>query len=412
MKPFAPVPEIVSELRRGRLVILVDDKNRENEGDLVVAGEAVTPEAINFMRKDGGGLICLALSEERCEALKLNLMVDSGTNNSKFGTRFTVTIDAAKGITTGTSAYDRALTIQKAIADDSRPEDLVRPGHIFPIMAKPGGVLVRAGHTEGAVDLARLAGLKPAAVICEIMNDGGKMARLPELLRLSIKYNLKVGSIADLIEHRRRTERLIEKIERVNLPTPFGKFRAHLYRSVVDNYLHVAVCAGNIGEERGGKVIVQSKPVLVRVHSECLTGDVFGSLRCDCGEQLSGTLARIQQEGKGCLLYIRQEGRGIGLVNKFKAYALQEKGLDTVQANRKLGLPADLRHYGIGAQILFDLGIRSMRLLTNNPKKIFGIEGFGLKVVEQVPIEVKANPHNHAYLKTKKKKMGHLLKLK
>jgi 3,4-dihydroxy 2-butanone 4-phosphate synthase/GTP cyclohydrolase II len=411
MKPFSPIPKLLAELRRGRLVILVDDKDRENEGDLVVAGEFATPEAINFMTKVGRGLICLALTPERCAALRLDPMVEARTNNSKFGTAFTVTIDAAHGIASGTSAFDRSVTIQKTLSEDCTPEDLVRPGHIFPITARTGGVLVRAGHTEGAVDLARLAGLKPAAVICEIMNERGKMARMSELLRLSQKYNLLMGSIADLIEHRRKTERLVEKIAQATLPTRYGPFTVHLYRSIVDDYQHLALCAGGIGEGRG-KAAVQTKPVLVRVHSECLTGDIFGSRRCDCGEQLDGALRQIQAAGKGCLLYIRQEGRGIGLANKLKAYALQEKGLDTVQANQRLGLPADLRHYGIGAQILFDLGIRSMRLLTNNPKKIFGIEGFGLKVVEQVPIEIAPNPHNHAYLKTKKRKLGHLLKLR
>ncbi len=394
------------------MVILIDDKERENEGDLVVAAEHATPEAINFMAKAGRGLICLALSEERCRALHLDPMVNPRLNSSKFGTAFTVTIDAAHGITSGTSAFDRSLTILKALSDDCAPSDLVRPGHIFPLMARDGGVLVRAGHTEASVDLARLAGLKPAAVICEIMDERGKMARMPDLLRVSQTHKLKIGLIADLIEHRRRHERLVEKIVRAKLPTRYGEFTVHLYRSVVDDYLHIALCAGTVGEERHGKTVIQSRPVLVRVHSECLTGDIFGSQRCDCGEQLDGALKRIAEEGHGCLLYIRQEGRGIGLVNKLKAYALQEQGLDTVEANKKLGLPADLRHYGIGAQILFDLGIRSMRLLTNNPKKIFGIEGFGLKVHEQVPIEVAANPHNRRYLKTKKNKMGHFLKLK
>jgi 3,4-dihydroxy 2-butanone 4-phosphate synthase/GTP cyclohydrolase II len=412
MKSYASVTELLAELRRGHLIVLVDDKDRENEGDLVVAAEHATPESINFMAKIGRGLICLALNRERCEQLHLNQMVDAKTNNSKFGTAFTVTVDAAKGISSGTSAYDRSLTIRTVISDACGPEDLVRPGHIFPIMARPGGVLVRAGHTEGAVDLARLAGLKPAAVICEIMNERGEMARGAELVRIAQKHHLKMGSIADLIEYRRRTERLVERVASATLPTRHGPFKVHLYRSIIDDYQHLALCAGDVGEERGGKTLVQAKPVLVRVHSECLTGDIFGSRRCDCGEQLDGALQRIQEEGRGCLLYIRQEGRGIGLENKLKAYALQEQGLDTVEANRKLGLPADLRHYGIGAQILYDLGIRSMKLLTNNPKKIFGIEGFGLKVVEQVPIEVKPNPHNHAYLKTKKRKLGHLLKLK
>jgi 3,4-dihydroxy 2-butanone 4-phosphate synthase/GTP cyclohydrolase II len=412
MKPFAPIPRILEDLRRGKMVILVDDKDRENEGDLVLAAEKATPEAINYMAHAGRGLICLALTQERCERLNLKQMVDRTTNNSKFGTAFTVTIDAASGIASGISAYDRHVTIRRAISEDARPEDLVRPGHIFPIMAQPGGVLVRAGHTEGAVDLARLAGLKPAAVICEIMNRRGRMARLPELLKLSRRRGLKIASIADLIEHRRRTERLVERVVKVRLPTRHGLFRVHLYRSTVDNYLHLALCAGDVGEERGGRPVVQSRPVLVRVHSECLTGDIFGSRRCDCGEQLEGALRRIQQEGRGCVLYIRQEGRGIGLVDKLRAYALQEKGADTVEANRKLGLPADLRNYGIGAQILYDLGIRSMRLLTNNPKKIFGIEAFGLRVAEQVPIEIPPNDENRAYLAAKKRRLGHLLRIK
>lgn len=406
---FAPVPRVLEALRRGKIVVLVDDQDRENEGDFVVAAQFATPEAVNFMTKYGRGIVCLALTEERCDRLKLPPMVDDRHNNSKFGTAFTVTIDAARGITTGTSAYDRAKTIQTAIREDARPEDLVRPGHIFPLRARNGGVLVRAGHTEGAVDLARLAGLTPAAVICEIMDPRGGMARLPELMRVARKHSLLVCSIAELIEYRRRNERLVEKIVSVKLPTRYGQFRLHLYRSLIDDYLHIAVCYGGVGEEVGGKVALQKKPVLVRVHSECLTGDIFKSLRCDCGEQMEGALKAIVRAGAGVLLYIRQEGRGIGLINKLKAYALQEQGLDTVEANRKLGFPADLRHYGIGAQILYDLGIRKMRLLTNNPKKIRGLEGFGLSVVEQVPIEVEPNEHNRAYLRAKKLKLRHRL---
>lgn len=388
------------------MVILTDDKDRENEGDLLVAAEHVTPASINFMAKHGRGLICLALDEPLCRQLDLPPMVDRRLNNSKFGTAFTVTIDAAQGITSGTSAYDRARTIQAAVAEGARPEDLTRPGHIFPIMAQPGGTLVRAGHTEGAVDLMKMAGLKPAAVICEIMGPRGKMARRADLVTLARRYSLPMCSVQDIIEHRRRTEKLVEHIVAVRLPTRYGPFRLHLYRSRVDDYLHLALCAGDVGE---GRKIVRGKPVLVRVHSECLTGDIFGSRRCDCGPQLHGALSAIAAEGRGCLLYIRQEGRGIGLINKLKAYALQEKGMDTVQANRRLGFAADLRHYGIGAQILYDLGIRRMRLMTNNPKKIFGIGGFGLEVVEQVPIEIPPTSENRSYLRAKKHKLGHRL---
>jgi 3,4-dihydroxy 2-butanone 4-phosphate synthase/GTP cyclohydrolase II len=409
-RPSGSLKRVLEALSQRRMVILVDDKDRENEGDLVLAAEHVTPEAINFMTKYGRGLICLALDDTFCRRLELPLMVDSKYNNSKFGTAFTDTIDAARGITSGTSAHDRSLTIQIAVDPKTDPSDLVRPGHIFPIRAQPGGTLVRAGHTEGGVDLMRLAGLKSAAVICEIMAADGRMARRGDLQALSKKHNLRMCTVRDVIEHRRYTENLVEKIVKVHLPSRHGDFKLHLYRSLVDEYLHMAICAGDVGEEKDGEVVVQKKPVLVRVHSECFTGDVLGSKRCDCGAQLSGSLKAIATQKKGCVLYIRQEGRGIGLVNKLKAYALQEGGsVDTVEANRKLGLGVDLRHYGIGAQILHDLGIRKMRLMTNNPKKIFGLGGFGLEVVEQVPIEVEPGPENLKYLRAKKKKLGHRL---
>jgi 3,4-dihydroxy 2-butanone 4-phosphate synthase/GTP cyclohydrolase II len=407
MSPFATIPEVLDELRAGRMVVLVDDESRENEGDLVMAAEKVTPEAINFMARYGRGLICLALTEQACDALGLAPMTLN--NASKYGTAFTVTIDAAAGVTTGISAFDRARTILTAIDDRCTPADLVRPGHVNPIRARQGGVLVRAGHTEGSVDLSRLAGLKPAGVICEIMNDDGTMARVPDLLEFAGRHGLKVATIAQLIEYRRRKERLIEKVETVRLPTRFGEFRLHAYRSRVDEYIHLALCAGGVGDEREGETVVQDDPVLVRVHAECLTGDIFHSFRCDCGEQMEAALGMIAGAGRGVFLYIRQEGRGIGLVNKLKAYKLQEKGHDTVEANTKLGLPADLREYGTGAQILYDLGVRKMRLLTNNPKKIHSIAGYGLEIVEQIPIVVPPNDHNRRYLQTKRDKMGHTL---
>jgi len=407
--PSGSLRKTVSALRQGRMIILVDDRDRENEGDLVIPAEHATPAAINFMVRNGRGLVCLALDEPICRRLELPPMVDRRLNNSKFGTAFTVTVDAARGITSGTSAYDRARTIQAAVADGAQPADLVRPGHVFPISAQPGGTLVRAGHTEGAVDLMRMAGLKPAAVICEIMAARGRMARRSDLRSLARRAKLPMCSVQDIIEHRRRTEALVERVVSVDLPTRYGRFKLHLYRSRVDDYLHLALCAGDVGGERGGRRIVQRRPVLVRVHSECLTGDVFHSKRCDCGTQMEGAMAAISAAGRGCVLYIRQEVRGIGLINKLKAYALQEKGMDTVEANQKLGFAADLRHYGIGAQILYDLGIRRMRLMTNNPKKIFGIGGFGLEVVEQVPIETHPTPENRAYLRAKKYKLGHRL---
>jgi len=402
--PFTPVPEILEELRRGRMIVLVDDEDRENEGDLTMAAEKVTPEAINFMAKYGRGLVCLALTEEKANQLNLPPMVVD--NTSKFGTAFTVSIDARTGITTGISAPDRARTVQTVLKDNCKSEELVRPGHIFPLRAKPGGVLVRSGQTEGAVDLARLAGLKPAGVICEVMNEDGSMARVPQLEKFCQEHHLKMASIADIIHYRRQTERLIERVAETKLPTCYGNFKLYLYRSQTDNYLHLALCAGGIGAERPK---IYEEPILVRVHSECLTGDIFGSLRCDCGEQLQEALRMIAKEGKGVILYMRQEGRGIGLENKLKAYALQDRGMDTVGANQALGLPADLRDYGIGAQVLVDLGIRKIKLLTNNPRKIIGLTGYGLEVVERVPIKIPSGCYNEEYLRTKKEKLGHLL---
>ncbi len=385
------------------MIVLVDDEHRENEGDLVIAAEKVTPDAINFMAKHGRGLICLSLPAERCEQLGLELMLQE--NKSQAGTAFTVSIDAASGVSSGISAYDRAQTILTAADDQTQSGDLVRPGHVFPLRAREGGTLVRAGHTEGSLDLARLAGLKPAAVICEILNEDGTMARLPQLMAFCQKHDLKLVSVADIIKHRRGSEKLIEKVVQVSLPTRFGHFAVHCYKSLIDEYLHLAVTAGDVGT---GKI--HGEPILVRVHSECLTGDIFHSLRCDCGTQLEESLRRIGKEERGVLLYIRQEGRGIGLINKLKSYALQEQGLDTVDANLSLGLPEDLREYGIGAQILFDLGVRKLRLLTNNPRKIHALNGYGLEITDQVPIEMSSTSHNQIYLRTKRDRMGHLLK--
>lgn len=404
---FNTIQEVVEDLKQGKMIIVVDDANRENEGDITVAAEKITPDIINFMLTHARGIICLAINAERAEELDLYPMVSNNTSN--FQTPFTVSVDARYGITTGVSSKDRTTSILTVIDDKTKADDLVRPGHIFPLKAQRGGVLVRTGHTEGAVDLTRIAGLKPAAVICEIMTEDGNMAKLPELKKFAEKHHLKICSIADIIKYRHEQERLIEKRVTVKLPTTYGNFTLHLYRSFVDEYLHLALCLG-IGSESGNNPSpLHNEPVLVRVHDECLTGDIFGSLRCDCGEQLHNTLKIIQKEGKGVLLYMRQEGRGIGLENKLHAYLLQEKGLDTVEANEKLGLPADKRDYGIGAQILRDLGITKMRLLTNNPKKFAALAGYGLEIVERVPIVTEPNEENKLYLQTKKEKLGHLI---
>jgi 3,4-dihydroxy 2-butanone 4-phosphate synthase/GTP cyclohydrolase II len=395
------IEETLKEIRAGRMVILVDDEDRENEGDLCMAAETVTPEAINFMAKYGRGLICLSMTAAKIDSLDLPLMVDH--NTSPFQTGFTVSIEARCGVTTGISAADRATTILTAVAEDAKPRDLVRPGHVFPLRGREGGVMVRAGQTEGSIDLARLAGLKPAGVICEIMDEDGTMARMPALEKFSEKHGIGICTIADLIEYRMRTESFVKRAAQTIIPTAIaGEFKAIVYENDVDDLLHVALVKGDIDPE---------KPTLARVHSECLTGDIFGSLRCDCGEQLHAALEMIDQEGCGVLLYIRQEGRGIGLVNKIKAYALQEQGLDTVEANEKLGFKADMRNYGIGAQILVDIGVKKMKLITNNPKKMIGLEGYGLSVVEQVPTETEPNKYNRGYLECKKFKMGHLLNI-
>jgi 3,4-dihydroxy 2-butanone 4-phosphate synthase / GTP cyclohydrolase II len=396
--PFAAIEDAIEDIRAGKMVVVCDDEDRENEGDLTMAAQFATPEAINFMAKHGRGLICLSLTPERCDELGLELM--AAKNESSFETPFTVSIEAREGVTTGISAADRARTIQVAIDPRSSPRDLVQPGHIFPLKSKPGGVLERTGQTEAAVDLARLAGLIPAGVICEVMNDDGTMARVPDLVGYCERHGLKMITVADLIAYRRQHDKLVERVVDIKLPTAFGEFTAVGYRSLVDDKHHVALVKGD----------VDGKPdVLVRVHSECLTGDVFHSLRCDCGEQLESALAMIEHEGEGVLLYLAQEGRGIGLLNKLKAYKLQEQGFDTVDANLKLGLPADLRDYGIGAQILGDLGLTSIRILTNNPKKIRGLEGYGLSVTDQIPIQHTPNPHNEAYLRAKKERLGHML---
>ncbi|MBW2094646.1 MAG: bifunctional 3,4-dihydroxy-2-butanone-4-phosphate synthase/GTP cyclohydrolase II [Deltaproteobacteria bacterium] len=397
---IANIEDVLEDMRQGKMVILVDDEDRENEGDLTIAAEKVTPEAINFMARFGRGLICLALHPEIVERLQLPLMVYD--NRSRFKTAFTVSIEARCGVTTGISAADRAQTILTAVRDDARPEDLVQPGHVFPLRARRGGVLFRTGQTEGSVDLARLAGLKPAAVICEIMKDDGTMARLPDLEKFAKEHDMKIASVADIIEYRMRTESFVHKAAETVLPTPFGEFKAVAFVNDIDDYEHLALVKGDISPE---------KDVLVRVHSECLTGDVFGSYRCDCGEQLKKAMEVIQQHGLGVLLYLQQEGRGIGLANKLKAYALQDKGFDTVEANEELGFAPDLRNYGVGAQILVALGVRKMKLLTNNPKKIIGLEGYGLEVTGRVPIEIEPRPENKKYLLTKCQKLGHLMNI-
>jgi 3,4-dihydroxy 2-butanone 4-phosphate synthase/GTP cyclohydrolase II len=397
--PLLSTEEAIKEIRAGRMVILVDDEDRENEGDLTMAAEAMTPEAVNFMAKYGRGLICLSMTGEKIDSLNLPLMVEQ--NTSKYQTGFTVSIEARCGVTTGISAADRATTILTAVADEAQPTDLVKPGHVFPLRGRNGGVIVRAGQTEGSIDLSRLAGLKPAGVICEIMDEDGTMARMPALEKFSEKHGIGICTIADLIEYRMRTESFVKRVAETVIPTSIaGEFKAIVYENAVDDLLHIAMVKGHIDPE---------KPVLVRVHSECLTGDIFASLRCDCGDQLQTAMEMIDQENAGVLLYIRQEGRGIGLVNKIKAYALQDQGLDTVEANESLGFEPDLRNYGIGAQILVDLGVKKMRLLTNNPKKMVGLEGYGLRLIEQIDIETEPNEYNRNYLECKKLKMGHLL---
>ena len=406
---FADIPEILDDLRAGRMIVLVDDEQRENEGDLVCAAEKVTAEIVNFMAAHGRGLICLPMAPDRID--RLNLPPQTPENTARFGTAFTVSVDARTGVTTGISAADRARTVQVAVADDTGPQDLARPGHVFPIRAREGGVLVRAGQTEGAVDLARLAGLKSAGVICEIMKPDGTMARLPDLVPFCAEHGLKVCSVAQIIGFRHRKERLIHQVAQAKLPTRHATFDLLAYESVVDAFPHIALTLGGIGVSGpDGNVPVQTAPVLVRIHSECLTGDVFGSLACDCGQQLDTALARVAQEGRGAVVYMRQEGRGIGLANKIRAYRLQqEEGLDTVEANVRLGFAADLRDYGIGAQILVALGLRDIRLMTNNPRKVVALEGYGLAIVERVPLVIKPNPANKRYLRTKRLRLGHLL---
>ena len=397
-KSFDSIESVIADIRCGKMVIVVDDADRENEGDLIMAGQFVAPAAINFMAKHGRGLICVPTTSDRLEQLGISRMVKE--NRESFRTDFQVSVDAARGISSGISAADRATTI-KIMADPTAvANDLVQPGHVFPLRARPGGVLQRAGHTEAAVDLVTLAGGRPIGVICEIMNDDGTMARLPELLKFAKKHRLRLCTIADLIEYRRTREKLVERVETVKMPTEFGDFEMHLYRSKLDGQHHLALVRGEVA----GK-----SKILVRVHSECLTGDVFGSRRCDCGPQLHQAMWQVADAGRGVIVYMRQEGRGIGLAPKIKAYKLQEQGLDTVEANKKLGFDMDLREYGLGAQILVDLGLKTIRLLTNNPKKLVGLKGYGLEIIEQVPIRVKPNPHNERYLKTKREKMGHLL---
>lgn len=395
---FNTIPEAIEDIRQGKFVIVVDDEDRENEGDLIMAAEKITPEAVNFMSMHGRGLICVPMMEQRIEELKLEMMVEN--NTARLGTRFTVSVDAFEGTTTGISAFDRSVTIRALSGEKTKPEDLGRPGHVFPLKALNGGVLTRAGHTEAAVDLSRMAGLKPIGVLCEIMADDGTMARVDKLAAMANKHALKLITVRDLIAYRNRVERLVWKVTEVDFPTKYGDFRLHLYRSEIDDHHHVALTKGEVS----GK-----KDVLVRVHSSCLTGDVFGSCLCDCGDQLHKAMEIIEEEGLGVILYMRQEGRGIGLANKIQAYRLQAAGRDTIEANVDLGFEADLRDYGIGAQILVDLGLTSVRVLTNNPRKVVGLKGYGLEIVDRVPIRVPPTVHNARYLETKRDKMGHLL---
>ena len=396
---LSTIKEAIEEIKAGKFIIMVDDEERENEGDLLISSEKITPDAINFMAKYARGLVCVPLTPERVEELKIPMMIRH--NTSHFDSAFTVSVEARHKVTTGISAADRAATVQTLIDPNTKPEDISYPGHMFPLRAKKGGVLVRAGHTEASIDITRLAGLYPSAVICEVMNDDGTMARLSDLEKIAAEHDLKIVSVAQLIAYRRRHDKLVQKVAEAHLPTRYGEFTAVAYKSVIDADEHVALIKGEI--------INSDEPVLVRVHSECLTGDVFGSVRCDCGEQISIAMEAIEAEGRGVFLYMRQEGRGIGLHNKIKAYALQDGGLDTVEANEELGFPADLRDYGIGAQILSDLGVRDMKLLTNNPKKVVGLDGHGLRVVETVPIQATPHPENINYLETKKEKLGHLI---